>query len=72
MSVKIYDSTIGAFKDAETPLICDEQAQAWKDSVGLVYDTSKGAWYGKKDGRQLNSYCIYTTKVMNVQMRLAG
>lgn len=44
MSVKIYDSTIGAFKDAETPLIWDEQAQAWKDSVGLVWNESAQAW----------------------------
>ena len=44
MSVKIYDSAIGAFKDAETPLIWDEQAQAWKDSVGLVWNESVGAW----------------------------
>lgn len=44
MSVKIYDSTIGAFKDAETPLIWDEQAQAWRDSVGLVWNESAQAW----------------------------
>lgn len=44
MSVKIYDSTIGAFKDAETPLIWDEQAQAWKDSVGLVWNEQAQAW----------------------------
>lgn len=44
MSVKIYDSTIGAFKDAETQLIWDEQAQAWKDSVGLVWNESAQAW----------------------------
>ena len=44
MSVKIYDSTIGAFKDAETPKIWDEQAQAWKDSVGLVWNESAQAW----------------------------
>ena len=44
MSVKIYDSTIGSFKDAETPLIWDEQAQAWKDSVGLVWNESAQAW----------------------------
>lgn len=44
MSVKIYDSTIGAFKDAETPLIWDEQAQAWKGSTGLVWNESAQAW----------------------------
>ena len=44
MSVKIYDSTIGAFKDAETPKIWDEQAQAYKDSVGLVRNESEQAW----------------------------
>lgn len=44
MSVKIYDSTIEAFKDAETPLIWDEQAQAWKDCVGLVWNESAQAW----------------------------
>ena len=44
MSFKIYYSTIGAFKDAETPLIWDEQAQAWKDSVGLVWNAQAQAW----------------------------
>ena len=44
MSVKIYDSTIGAFKDAETPLILDEASGAYKESTGLVYDESVGAW----------------------------
>lgn len=44
MSVKIYDSTIGAFKDADTPMVWDSQAQAWKDSVGLVWNESAQAW----------------------------
>lgn len=44
MAVKIYDSSVGAFKDAPTPQIYDASAQAYKDSTGLVYDTSKGAW----------------------------
>lgn len=44
MAVKIYDSSVGAFKDAPTPQIYDAGAQAYKDSTGLVYDASKGAW----------------------------
>lgn len=44
MSVKIYDSTIGAFKDAETPKIWDAEAGAYKDSVGLVRNESAQAW----------------------------
>lgn len=44
MAVKIYDSSAGAFKDAPTPQIYDASLQAYKDSTGLVYDTSKGAW----------------------------
>lgn len=55
MSVKIYDSTIGAFKDAETPLIWDEQAQAWKDSVGLVWNESAQAW----EERWKSWYIVY-------------
>lgn len=51
MSVKIYDSTIGAFKDAETPLIWEEQAQAWKDSVGLVWNESAQAWEERWGGK---------------------
>ena len=43
MAVKIYDSSVGAFKDATTPQIYDAGAQAYKDSIGLVYDASKGA-----------------------------
>ena len=44
MAVKIYDSSAGAFKDAPTPQIYDASTQAYKESTGLVYDTSKGAW----------------------------
>ena len=44
MAVKIYDSSAGAFKDAQTPQIYDVSTQAYKESTGLVYDTSKGAW----------------------------
>lgn len=44
MAVKIYDSSVGAFKDAPTPQIYDVGAQAYKDSTGLVYDTTKVAW----------------------------
>ena len=44
MAAMIWDSAAGAFKDAETPLIWDEQMQAWKDSIGLVYDDASGAW----------------------------
>ena len=44
MAVKIYDSSVGAFKDAPTPQIYDTSAQAYKDSTGLVYDVSKDAW----------------------------
>ena len=44
MSVKIYDSTIGAINDADTSLIWDEQAQAWKDRTGLVWNESAQAW----------------------------
>lgn len=44
MAVKIYDSSVGAFKDAPTPQIYDAGAQAYKDSTGLVYDESKGAF----------------------------
>lgn len=53
MSVKIYDSTIGAFKDTETPLIWDEQAQAWKDSAGLVWNESAQAWEERWGGDKL-------------------
>lgn len=44
MSVKIYDASIGAFKDAPTPMIWDEQNQAYKDSTGLVWNESVQAW----------------------------
>lgn len=44
MSVKIYDASIGAFKDASTPLVWDEQNQAYKDSTGLVWNESAQAW----------------------------
>ena len=44
MAVKIYNASAGAFKDAPTPQIYDASTQAYKDSTGLVYDTSKGAW----------------------------
>ena len=44
MAVKIYDSSVGAFKDAPTPQIYDAGAQAYKDSTGFVYDESNGAW----------------------------
>lgn len=44
MAVKIYDASAGAFKDAPTPQIYDASTQAYKESTGLVYDTSKGAW----------------------------
>lgn len=44
MSVKIYDASAGTFKDAPTPQIYDASTQAYKESKGLVYDTSKGAW----------------------------
>ena len=44
MAVKIYDSSEGAFKDAPIPQIYDARSQAYKESTGLVYDTSKGAW----------------------------
>ena len=78
MSVKIYDSTIGAFKDAETPLIWDEQAQAWKDSVGLVWNESAQAWEERwgdnklwlyKDGDEridvTGGYSVYTSYTDN-------
>lgn len=45
MAVKIYDSIVGAFKDAPTPQIYNAGAQAYNDSTGLVYDENKGAWY---------------------------
>nr|DAJ48919.1 MAG TPA: hypothetical protein [Caudoviricetes sp.] len=51
MSVKIYDASAGAFKDAPTPQIYDASAQAYKDSTGLVYDTSKGAWDERWGGK---------------------
>lgn len=44
MAAIIYDSTVGAFKDAEMPLIYDAAAGAYKDSIGLVYDKQAGAW----------------------------
>lgn len=44
MSVKIYDSAIGAFRDADTPLIWDEASGAYKDSTGLVWNESMQAW----------------------------
>lgn len=44
MAVKIYDASAGAFKDAPTPQIYDVSTQAYKDSTGLVYDTTNGAW----------------------------
>lgn len=44
MAVKIYDASAGAFKDAPTPQIYDASSQVYKESTGLVYDTSKGAW----------------------------
>lgn len=63
MSVKIYDSAIGAFRDAETPMIWDEQKQAYKDSTGLVWNESAQAWeerwggsvYLYKDGNECES-----------------
>ena len=53
MSVKIYDSTIGAFKDAETPLIWNESAQAWEDSVGLAWNESAQAWEEKWSAQKI-------------------
>lgn len=44
MAVKIYDSSVGAFKDTHAPQIYDAGAQAYKDSTGLVYDENKGAF----------------------------
>lgn len=44
MAVQIYDSSAGAFKDAQTPQIYDASTQTYKDSVGLVYDSSNSAW----------------------------
>lgn len=44
MAAQIYNTVKGAFEDAPTPQIYDASAQAYKDSMGLVYDTSKGAW----------------------------
>lgn len=55
MAVKIYDSSTGAFKDAPTPQIYDASSQAYRDSTGLVYDTSKGAW----DERWGNATVLY-------------
>ena len=44
MAAMILDAQTNAFKDADTPLIWDEQAQAYKDSTGLVYDERAGVW----------------------------
>ena len=44
MAAQIYNIAKGAFEDAPTPQIYDASAQTYKDSVGLVYDQSKGAW----------------------------
>lgn len=56
MAVKIYDSSEGAFKDAPTPQIYDVSSQAYKESKGLVYDTSKGAWDERWGNRKLWLY----------------
>ena len=50
MAVKIYDSSVGAFKDAPTPQIYDASEQAYKDSVGLVRNESAQAWEERWSG----------------------
>nr|DAJ48914.1 MAG TPA: hypothetical protein [Caudoviricetes sp.] len=52
MAVKIWDASVGAFKDAETPMIWDEQAQAWKDSAGFVYNQELNAWNERWSGKK--------------------
>lgn len=58
MAVKIYDSSVGMFKDAPTPQIYDTSIQAYKDSTGLVYDENKGAfderWSADMEGVMYN------------------
>lgn len=44
MAAQIYKTAKGAFEDAPTPQIYDAAVGAYKDSTGLVHDTSKGAW----------------------------
>ena len=72
MSVKIYDASIGAFKDASTPLIWDEQAQAYKDSVGLVWNESARAWeerWGGSSRYDLITNGIWNNELGNFSMR---
>lgn len=47
MSVMIYDSTSQAFKEAQTPKVYDTENQAWRETVGMVYDKNDGAWIEK-------------------------
>lgn len=71
MSVKIYDSTIGAFKDAETPLIWDEQNQAYKDSTGLVWNESAQAWEERWGGKVImNDGLTYKDFNKNIAIQL--
>ncbi len=44
MGAKIYDKGLGAFKDAETPLVHNKESQAWEESTGLVWDDGAQAW----------------------------
>ncbi len=44
MGVKIYDKGLGAFKDAETPLVHDGNLRAWKESTGLAWNEATQAW----------------------------
>lgn len=56
MAVKIYDTSMGAFKDEPIPQIYDASAQAYKDSTGLVYDQSKGAWDERWEDNKIYLY----------------
>lgn len=44
MAVKVWDTQANAFKDAEIPMVWDGASGAYKESTGLVYDESTGAW----------------------------
>lgn len=47
----IYDKAAGAWRDAETPLVWDAEAQAYKNSTGLIWDEQAGAWSERWNGR---------------------
>lgn len=68
MAVKIYDSSAGAFKDAPTPQIYDASSQAYRDSTGLVYDTSKGAWDERWGSVKIVPFATGTDEEINAML----